>query len=187
MGTKGQLVERKPLGATGVGIGAGAALLAVMCLHSAARGESAFTPFSLTASLVLGEAASHSDAPSTLLVGILIGTMAAMVDGFVFARLMFQLPESVSRAWAPRLLVGMAFGAIVYLFAFQVVGRLAFPWMLHADQPGWFAGHALVFGPLLAVMHHVALVRERERLGLTAIDSKVGRTGAHGNPTGESS
>jgi hypothetical protein len=187
MRTKAQRVERKPVGAAGVGIGAGAALLAVMCLDAGVRGESAYTPFSLTASLVLGESASHSDAPATLLVGLIIGTAAATFNGFVFAQLLFRFPDLGSRGWVTRLVTGMLFGTAVYVFAFQVIGRLAFPWVLHADQPAWLAGHALFFGPLLAVMHHVALVRERERLRQNAIDPSAPRTRPHGNPTGQSS
>lgn len=177
--------EQPPVSAVGVSIGAGAALLAVMCLDAGLRGDSPFLPFRLTASLVLGESAVESTESSTVLLGMVIGTGTAMVDGLLFTRLMFRLPDAISRSWSRRILVGMAFGAAVYVVAFQLVGRFAFPWVLRADQPGWLVGHALVFGPLLAVMHLVAVLREDERLD--AIGSPPGRTGSHGNPTGESS
>jgi hypothetical protein len=160
-----RLLRRPTLSATGTGIGAGAAMLAVLCADAVSRGESAYTPFSLSASVVLGEAAAHSEEPLTILVGLVVGTLASVLYGFFFSQLSRALPEPPGRGWGRQLLVGAAFGAAMYVVAFQVVARIAFPWLLSAEPLTWFFAHAVVYGPLLAVMYEVGLRRERDRIG----------------------
>lgn len=162
------LLDARPtpptLDATGMGIGAGAVMLAALAFASLAHGDAASLPLHFTASLVLGSAAITSTAFWLLFAGSLVNIGISALYGRLYARAVSWLPPSVSASWFGTVATGLLFGAFTYVLGMQLVSRAIFPWMLEANQLSWFAAHAFVFGPVLAVMYEIGQRRERARL-----------------------
>ncbi|MCU0696263.1 MAG: hypothetical protein MUC96_07030 [Myxococcaceae bacterium] len=153
------------LSATGVGIGAGAVMLAALAFASIARGDGAAVPLHFMASVVLGASALTTSALESLLVGSLVNIAISALDGWLYANVIARLPASLTSSWPRVVGAGLAFGAALYVVSLQLVARVALPWMLEAHQLDWFVGNTFVFGPVLAVMYELGVRRERARVG----------------------
>lgn len=152
------------LDATGMGIGAGAVMLAALAFASLAHGDAASLPLHYTASLMLGSSAITSTAFWFLFAGSLVNIGISALYGRLYSRVVSFVPPTVGESWAGTVATGLLFGAFTYVLGIQLVSRALFPWMLEANQLSWFAAHAFVFGPVLAVMYEVGQRRERARL-----------------------
>jgi hypothetical protein len=154
-------VKRSALESIGLGEAAGAALAAVLVIASELHIGHAFAPLHIFASVVLGARAMNG--PTTigqLFVGAFVNIALSGAFGFVFGALNGRLPVVAHLRWLRELVAGMAFGGLVYLFNFQLVGRLLYPWVLDQPQRPWALAHILVFGPVLAVGYVLAERRE---------------------------
>ena len=148
------------------GLVAGLVFSLLEMISASAMGMSALAPWRAFASIPLGQRALEDMAQSTALpVGIVVHFALSALFGLVYGRISAGLSTAARRSWARQALLGLAFGAALYLVNFQLVARAAFPWFLAMNQPVQLALHALFFGVPLGLTMAAAeqrLPRARE-------------------------
>lgn len=140
-------------------------MLAALAFASIASGDGATVPLHFTASVVLGPSTLTTSALDYLFIGSLVNIAISALGGWLYASVVARLPASLTDTWPRIIVMGLLFGAALYLVNLQLVARVALPWMLEAHQLDWFAANTFVFGPVLAVMYEIGVRRERARVG----------------------
>lgn len=112
-----------------------------------ALGLGAERPLRLTASLFVGpQAFTQADGATVTLVAFGAHLLLAAVWGALFGAFAAHAPLRVRRGYSDQAVLGMAFGAVVWLVDFQVLGRLISPWMLDDPMLPQLLPHMLGFG-----------------------------------------
>ncbi len=153
------------------GIGAGfiAGLVFAIAAIVAAMtgGDHGLDAFRSFASLWFGELAFEvdgNDAPRAadiVLIGGFVNMSISVLAGILFALIDTAISDRHVVGLRERALLGMAFGALLWLVDFQLMGRLVYPWFLDLNQPAFLALHVLAFGLPLGVVY--GLLDERAR------------------------
>ena len=131
---------------------AGSTMGLLEVIASVASGEGALLPLRNAASVVLRDHAFGSNALFIGLVGIFVHFCIAIMFAFAYGVFASQL------AWAKRVrgpvqaLLGAAFGSLVWLLNFQLIGRLFYPWMFDHSQLAQWLIHAVGFGIPLGLL-----------------------------------
>lgn len=118
---------------------AGAVFGALNMWFAHSQGMPTDTPLKMIATIVQGEEAM-ADGTASATLGLIVHMALSMMFGLVLALLVVRL-----RSDALRLLVGLVFGAALYLVNFLVMAPLAYGVFEDANQPLELATH-LVFG-----------------------------------------
>jgi hypothetical protein len=126
-------------------------------IASMVSGESALLPLRNAASIVLGRDAFGPDAPMIALIGTAVHFSIAVMFGFAYGVANSQIVWAERVRGARQAAMGIAFGTLVWLLDFQLIGRLFYPWMLEHSQLVQWALHAFGFGLPLGL-----LLAERE-------------------------
>lgn len=146
-------IKRSALQAVGPGIAAGAIFAAVGVIHMGVRGVDPFLLFRLFASLVMGRSAYDNPELGVVLVGALTNIVVSGAAGFVYGAAAGMLPEKTRSNLLQQAGLGFAYGALLYLLDFQLIGRVLFPWVLSPPQLPIFVLHTLAFGVPLGVAY----------------------------------
>jgi hypothetical protein len=134
------------------GVAAGFIMGLSEVIASVLSGQSALLPLRSAASILLREDAFGDNAPMIALVGAAVHISIAVMFGFAYGVVNSQIP------WADRVrglrqaLLGGAFGTVVWLLNFQLIGRFFYPWMLDHSQIVQWALHAFGFGLPLGML-----------------------------------
>jgi hypothetical protein len=141
----------------GFGIIAGILFAIMEVVAAAGMGDPPLMPLRMFASIVLGSAALETVGMGTaFLVGSLVHLVLSGVYGLVYGVVNARLPTKTRTGWASQAGIGLAFGAVLWLFNFQIVARILFPWFLMAPQLTQLLLHALFFGLPLGLMYAAA-------------------------------
>lgn len=141
------------------GIVAGAVMIAAQMLASFELGGALESPLRLVSSLALGNAALSHLYPfvSVAVIGTATHLFLSAGYGVVFLAILDRSRRL--DAGAPRLLLtGAAFGAILWVLNYQILGAFVFPEFV-VISPFWvgLVGHSVFFGLILGI--YVVLVR----------------------------
>jgi hypothetical protein len=124
---------------------------------SVLSGQNALLPLREAASVLLRDDAFGPNAPMIALVGALVHFSIAVMYGFAYGVFNSQIAWTKRVAGLRQGMLGLAFGAAIWLFDFQLIARLFYPWMLGHSQVVQLIVHALGFGLPLGL-----LLAERE-------------------------
>lgn len=118
-----------------------------------ALGLGAERPLRLAASLFVGEQAFfHKDGATVTMVAFGAHLLLAAIWGALFGAVAAHAPFGVRRKYLDQALLGMAFGALVWVVDFQLLGRLLSPWMLTDPILPQLLPHMLGFGLPLGLL-----------------------------------
>ena len=125
------------------GLVAGAVFIGITMWFATTQGNPAVAPFKLISSIVLGADALKSGAASVPL-GVAVHTAISLISGIIFGLVAARLRNNALIAVA-----GLAFGLLLYLVNFQLIGRFVLPQFQMPNQPFEVFAH-LVFGAIVA-------------------------------------
>lgn len=128
------------------GLVGGTVMLVVLMIAAVGRGFELWAPAKLIAATALGSAAA-TGAAGTVLLGVAIHLVTACAFGVVYAYL-----ASRNVTVTTDVLVGLAYGAVVYMFMSWVVLPWANPILLATVHRVWFFVAHLAFGVTLALV-----------------------------------
>jgi hypothetical protein len=138
----------------GVGYGMVAGMIfALVEMAVAGRSAEALLPLRMSASVLLGESALGLSVGASTLIGLGVHLGLSALFGLIYGLLDGHRPQEPERSWMRQAAFGTAYGLALWLFDFQVVGRLTHPWFLDAPQLGQAVLHAFFFGMPLALMY----------------------------------
>ncbi|MFW5739483.1 MAG: hypothetical protein ACOC1F_03865 [Myxococcota bacterium] len=162
-------VKRSAKEGIGFGILAGLIFALVEIIAAAAMGNPVFGPFRMFASIVLGSAALQTVSLGTaIIVGSFVHVVLSGLFGLAYGLFNSRLSTETETSWSRQVLLGLAFGGLVWLVNFQIIARIAYPWFLNAPQFLQLVMHALFFGVSLAIMYAAAARRVQHLPGVTA-------------------
>jgi hypothetical protein len=136
-------------------------------LASVAAGQSAMGPFRMAAGVFFGSGALQFGAGSALLAGALVGIVVSAVFGVIYGLINARLPLEAHTNTGTQAVLGLVFGAAVWLVMIQILARIAWPWFLEANQLLQFILHAVFFGLPLGLMYAASERRALLRPGTT--------------------
>lgn len=142
---------------TGYGLIAGAVLGVGLVAASALDGAPPIIVFRTLASVLLGPTALHSTPAATAVV---LGTIAHLYFSAMFG-LFYGVYNSAltlrTRRSLPReAIVGMIYGAMVWLVAFRFVVPYRWPWLLAVPALPLFLMHVVLYGLPLGLLYATA-------------------------------
>ena len=141
----------------GLGIVAGVIFAIAEVIAAMAMGMSAIAPFRMFASIVWGPGAMASESlGAVVLLGVIVHLALSAAFGAIYGLLDSGLPERTQRNSGKQAVLGLAFGAVLYLVNFQIIARIAYPWFLEAGQGLQLALHAITYGLPLGLMYAAA-------------------------------
>jgi len=154
-GTTDETVGSRILrGAIGGGA-AGAVFILVTMWFADSVGDPSNGPLMMISTIVKGEAAMANGTADPTLGWIVHGVLSILFGiAFAFVTPMFRTNGTVA-------LVGIVYGALLYVVNFLVIAPIAFPIFQMANQPFELAIH-IVFGALLALAFFGSGVRSSE-------------------------
>jgi hypothetical protein len=135
------------------GIVAGTVFAVAQIVASVGSGEDPVTPIRMFASLALGAPALDPRMPigAAVAVGLAVHYALSCAWGGLYSTLMGTLWRRGRMRLGVESLAGMAFGSMIWLVNFHVIGRLIFPWFLETPQFQQWVIHALFYGLPLGV------------------------------------
>jgi hypothetical protein len=104
------------------------------------------------------------DAPRAadlVLIGLFVHMSIAVLAGILYALVDTAIAERRVVGARDHALIGMAYGGLLWLVDFQLMGRLVYPWFLELNQPLFLALHVLAYGLPLGVVY--AMFESRAR------------------------
>lgn len=113
---------------------------------AAARGMGFWTPPKLISAVFLGSSAVFAGAGAVIL-GLVIHMIMGAVLGVIYA---YLIPRNIS--FAMDVLMGLAYGALIYFVMTYAVLPWANPLMYAAVDRGWFFVYHLAFGLTLSLV-----------------------------------
>jgi hypothetical protein len=138
----------------GFGLIAGVIFAVMEMVGAALMGNPPLMPVRMFASLLLGQAALESVATGTaFLVGSIVHLALSAAFGLVYGLINSRLSLETQTQWARQAGIGLAFGILLWLFNFQVIARLLYPWFLMTPQLLQMLMHAMFFGLPLGLMY----------------------------------
>jgi uncharacterized protein YacL len=154
-GTTDETVGSRILrGAIGGGA-AGAVFILVTMWFADSVGDPSTGPLMMISTIVKGEAAMANGTADPTLGWIVHGVLSILFGiAFAFVTPLFRTNGTVA-------LVGIVYGALLYVVNFLVIAPIAFPIFQMANQPFELAIH-IVFGALLALAFFGSGVRSSE-------------------------
>jgi predicted small integral membrane protein len=150
----------------GIGFGLVAGLIfgVMEVIGAAMMGNPPLMPVRMFASVVLGEEAMMQTPLSTAVpIGLIAHFALSAMFGLVYGLINSRLSAATETSYGRQAVIGLVFGAMLWLVNFQIVARILYPWFLEAPQFLQMAMHAMFFGLPLALMfaagerhaHHV--------------------------------
>jgi hypothetical protein len=140
----------------GFGLIAGAIFVVAWMLASVVSGQSAMGPFRMAASMVAGSGAMDFGAGSAFIVGGIVGLVLSAIFGVIYGLINARLPLDTHTNTGAQAVLGLVFGAAVWLLMIQIIARIAWPWFLEANQLLQFILHTVFFGLPLGLMYAAA-------------------------------
>lgn len=136
------------------GLIAGLVFGAVELIGSAAMDNPALMPVRLSASVLLGREAFSEAVWRGWFVAVGLGVHFALsaLFGLLYGVIESRLGVEGRTSWGRQSVVGLLFGAAVWLVDVQIIARLFYPWFLEAPQLLRLALHAVTFGLPLGLM-----------------------------------
>lgn len=117
-------------------------------------GYDALMPLRLGASVLLGEKALTDASPRTVIVvGLVVHFAVSVYYGLLFG---LTHQRFIHTEWMKnwhRLVLGCAFGLMVWAINFQLIARALYPWFLHFIQSIIALIHVAFYGLPLAMMY----------------------------------
>jgi hypothetical protein len=145
------------------GFVAGLVLGLSLAIGNGLFGRSGEEPFRYAASLLLGRAAfDASDPGGYLLVGTGVHLVLSAAFGVAFVLINGALSARLRTGWLSQALLGMGFGALLWIVNVQLIGRALFPWFSELPQGMLLFAQVVGFGLPLGLLH--AHARGRSRL-----------------------
>ena len=155
--TASEGISERVLRAVIGGLIAGAVFLGITMWFASSLGDPADGPLMMIATMLQGEDAMKTGAANPA-VGLGIHAALSVLFGLVFALVTPRLQTNGTVA-----LVGIIYGALLYVVNFLVISPVAFPIFEMANQPFELAVH-IVFGAVLAIAFFSSGVRGSERV-----------------------
>jgi hypothetical protein len=118
----------------------------------AAAGTPGATPLRLFATIVAGEMPLTRVSSAWALVGLVVHFGLSIAFGAVYGALNTSTTEARREDYAVQAGTGAAYGLALWLFNFQIVARLAYPWFLETPQLVQAILHVVFFGVPLALV-----------------------------------
>jgi hypothetical protein len=153
------------------GVIAGLVFAVAESVAAALTGHHAVDVFRAVASLPLGPDAAMTT-PAGRVIGVALGFHVALsaLYGLFYGAYCSALTMRSRRSIARQSVVGLIYGAILWLINFRVAAPAGFPWMLEIAAVLQLVMHALWFGLPLGVLYATA-----ERRAVTPNDFRVRR------------
>lgn len=144
------------------GLLAGAILVVFEILVALIVGDGATRPLRQYASVVLQEdALTHSAPGIAVAVGLAVHLAVSAAWAVLFRLLGGGFGPGVQVSWAYQLLAGAVLGFVVYFIDYQIIGRLAFPWLLEQDQLTALVLRVLFYGMPLGTLFFFGTRRDK--------------------------
>jgi small-conductance mechanosensitive channel len=142
----------------GEGIGfaliAGAIFTAVWIIAAAATGQSPLSPIRTIASVFFGASAFDFGAGTAILAAALVGVVLSAIFGAIYGLINARLPLEAHTNVGTQAVIGLVFGAALWLVMVQIIARFAFPsYLEETNQLGQFLLHTLFFGLPLGLFY----------------------------------
>ena len=135
------------------GIGAGAVLFAVEAGVAAAVGEPVETPLRQAASLVLGRSGLTSDAGGVLIAGAVVWLLLSAGFGALWGGFDTWFTDETRRSLGRQAVIGVAFGAVLWLVGFELLGRYVYPWFQDVSRISAVTTRTIAFGVPLGIFY----------------------------------
>jgi hypothetical protein len=129
------------------GLGAGGVFIVAEMIINAVLGKPFFGPLRLIGSIVLGPQALDPSYPfrSAIISGLIVHLVLSIVFSFVF--LFLVITAKLSRGTSELMLLGFAYGVILWIVNFYLIAPKAFPQFANVT-PFWngFLAHSVFYG-----------------------------------------
>lgn len=136
------------------GIAAGVIFAVAEIIAAGMMGNPPLMPVRMFSSVVLGQSGMQSpNLGMVIVVGVLAHLVLSAGFGLVYGLINGALSGETRGNLARQSAIGLAFGALVFVFNFQIVARILYPWFLNAPQLLQLMMHALFFGLPLGLMY----------------------------------
>lgn len=137
----------------GFGLLAGVIFAVVQIIAAVAMGMSALEPMRMFASVLFGAAALQFGPGAALIAGGIIHLVLAAIFGVVYGLINARLPLEAHTNAGTQVVLGLVYGAALWLVTYQIIARVAYPWFLDANQLAQFLLHAIFFGLPLGLLY----------------------------------
>jgi hypothetical protein len=145
------------------GLITGVVFAAVEMAAAAGAGESPIMPLRMFASVVLGREGLSPVTPdgTAALVGGVTHLALSALFGVIYGVFNARLTPRTQTHWLRESLIGVLYGAGLYLVNIQLIARVAYPWFLEQPQLPSLLAHAFLFGLPLGLLFAKAERRVR--------------------------
>lgn len=136
-----------------IGIAAGLVFGIVEIIGSAAMGQSAQMPVRWAASIVMGRGALTTGSVGVVwFAGVMTHLVLSALFGLVYRAVSDRASARVRENFGSQAILGLAYGIAVWVFNFQIIARLLYPWYFGAPQFLNLISHAVFYGIPLALL-----------------------------------
>jgi hypothetical protein len=142
-----------------LGIAAGIVLAIVEMAAAPGVGVPALMPVRMAASIVLGRPALSVSLEFAAIAGAVVHLVLSIVYGAIYGALNAAVEPGRHRKLADQAFAGVLYGTAIWLVNFQLIARVAYPWLLDAPQDLQWLMHALFFGLPLGLLYAAAARR----------------------------
>lgn len=137
----------------GFGLLAGIIFAVAEVIAAVAMGMPALEPFRMFASVLFGAGALEFGPGAALIAGAIIHLILAAIFGVIYGLINTRLPLEAHTNWGSQIVLGLVYGAALWLVTFQIIARIAYPWFLETNQLAQFLLHAIFFGLPLGLLY----------------------------------
>ncbi len=143
---------------TGIGFGLIAGIIFAVgeVVLALAMGMPALEPFRMFASVVFGAGALEFGPWAALIGGGIVHLVLAGLFGLIYGLINTRLPLEAHTNAGTQTVLGLVFGAAIWILNFQIIARVAYPWFLDLPQFMQFLLHAVLFGVPLGLLYAAA-------------------------------
>ena len=137
----------------GFGLVAGLIFAIVQMIAAAEAGMSALVPLRMAGSVLMGSEALDQTQEGAVLAGIVVHAVLSAAFGFIYGIANAKGTRRTQTDWGRQVGLGLAYGAVLWLFNIQIIARGFYPWFLEPNQFAQLVMHALFFGLPLSLMY----------------------------------
>lgn len=136
------------------GVVAGTCFALLACIASVIQGRSLLAPFRQFASIAVGDGALLSPGVFTpLLVGGLVHLTLSAAFGLIYGIVNAGLSATTQVRYGRQVTLGIAYALALWVFNYQVIARVLYPWFLSTPLLYQLGLHVLGFGIPLALLY----------------------------------
>lgn len=129
------------------GLLAGAVMAVAETAVAALALGDAMLPWRMFASIILGRSALEGAAgPATVVIGAVIHFALSVAFAVIWAAAVRVVPPDIRHSYAAHTAAAMIYSLLLWILNFQIIARVAYPWLVGHFEVAQLVIHAVAYG-----------------------------------------